>query len=108
MALEKQPIPFDEFAGDVAGFFERVVHGHETLLVEKAKYELVVVKAALPTRRHGVRRPRRSPINRDAFLSTAGGWKDLVDTDKLVENIGQSRSMSSNHRLIYETNSPGN
>jgi hypothetical protein len=87
MAVEKHPIPFDEFVGDVAGFFERVVHGHETLLVEAARDELVVVKAARSTKRTGVRKSRRSPGNRDAFLATAGGWKDLVDTDELVEHI---------------------
>ncbi|HET6314599.1 MAG TPA: hypothetical protein VFH60_12260 [Chloroflexia bacterium] len=93
MAVEKHPIPFDEFAGDVAGFFERVVHGHETLLVEKAKDEIVVVKAARSTRRARVRTSSRPSVNRDAFLATAGGWKDIVDTDKLVEHIYKSRSI---------------
>ncbi|HEX8221622.1 MAG TPA: hypothetical protein VF914_20705 [Chloroflexia bacterium] len=91
MAVQKHPIPFDEFAGDVAGFFERVVHGHETLLVEAARDGIVVVKAARATRRTGVRKSRRSPGNRDAFLATAGGWKDLVDTNKLIEGINDSR-----------------
>ena len=105
MAAQKQPIPFDEFAGDVAGFFERVVHGHETLLVEAARDEIVVVKAARSTKRTGVRRSRRSPGNRDAFLSTAGGWKDLVDRDELVESIYQSRSITSRPPL-FRSNAP--
>ena len=45
---------------------------------------------------------RRSPRRRDgtsadheAFLSSAGGWKGLVDTDKLVSDIYESRRLSS-------------
>jgi hypothetical protein len=94
MAVEKHPISFDEFARDVEGFFERVVHGHETLLVEKTKGEVVVVKAARSKRPTKVRRSRLSPSKQETFLSTAGGWKDLVDTDKLIENIYESRSIS--------------
>jgi hypothetical protein len=48
-----------------------------------------------PRRSTKVPRPEPSSADRDAFLSTAGGWKDLVDTDKLIENIYESRSISS-------------
>lgn len=95
MAIKKQPVPFDEFASDVAGFFERVVHGHETLLVEKTEGDLVVMKAASRKRPVRTGRRRRPLSNRDDFLSTAGSWKGLVDTDNLVENIYESRSISS-------------
>ena len=33
--------------------------------------------------------------DREAFLSSLGGWKDLVDTDKLIADIYESRRMSS-------------
>ncbi|MEA2573007.1 MAG: hypothetical protein QOH93_305 [Chloroflexia bacterium] len=95
MSVEKRRIPFDEFAKDVAGFFERIVRGNETLLVEKMEGELIMLKVASTRRPTKVRRSRRSPANREAFLSTAGGWKDLVDTDRLIENIYESRSISS-------------
>jgi hypothetical protein len=94
MALEKRPIPFDEFTEDVEGFFERVIHGHETLLVEKTHGEFVILKAARSRRPRRVQRSKRSPTN-EAFLSTAGGWKDLVDTDRLIEDIYESRNISS-------------
>ena len=48
----------------------------------------------VPVRR---RSRRRSPTaaEREAFRSSAGGWKDLVDTDKLVADIYESRRISS-------------
>jgi hypothetical protein len=42
-------------------------------------------------------RTRRSPSKADyeAFLSSLGGWKDLVDTDKLLKDIAESRRLST-------------
>lgn len=37
---------------------------------------------------------RKSPEAMAIFLSSAGGWKDLVDTDKLKEDIYESRRLS--------------
>jgi hypothetical protein len=33
--------------------------------------------------------------DRQAFLSSLGGWKDLVDTDKLIQDIYESRRIST-------------
>jgi hypothetical protein len=43
------------------------------------------------------RRPRRPKTRADseAFLSSLGGWKDLVDTEKLKKAIHESRSIST-------------
>lgn len=45
----------------------------------------------------------RSPIKKKSaamaiFLSSAGGWKDLVDTDKLKADIYKSRRLSTRPR----------
>ncbi len=46
------------------------------------------------------RRRRKTPTEADyeAFRSAAGGWKD-IDTDKLVENIYESRRISIRPRI---------
>ena len=91
MVKDLRPIPFTEFAGDVAGFFERIIDNHETVLVEKERGKIVMLRRARRARPRG----KAKAPDRDAFLSTAGGWKDLVDIDKLVEGIYESRSIIS-------------
>ncbi len=39
-------------------------------------------------------RSRKSKADEKAFLSSAGGWRDLVDTEKLKEDIDASRRIS--------------
>jgi hypothetical protein len=105
MAREIGPIPFEEFANNVAGFFERIIREHETVLVENGEGEIVVVKPAselrgslrrvAPPRARRVAPRKKTKADREAFLSTAGAWKDLVDTDKLVEDIYESRRIPS-------------
>ncbi|MSP12913.1 MAG: hypothetical protein EXR62_08140 [Chloroflexi bacterium] len=41
------------------------------------------------------RRHRRTEADHAAFLASAGGWKDLVDTEKLKVDIYESRRISS-------------
>lgn len=49
-----------------------------------------------PTRKTGRRRQRsRTPEDRAAFRASAGGWKDLVDTDALQAAIRESRDHSN-------------
>ena len=54
------------------------------------------VIAVLSPARRTIKRPpirRKSAADIAAFLSSAGGWKDVVDTDKLRADIAES------HRL---------
>lgn len=92
MANLTRSITFDEFSSDVEGFFERVLRENETVLVEKGAGEVVALK---PVRRKGRKRRERTAADREAFLSSAGGWKGLVDTEKLKEDIYESRRISS-------------
>lgn len=91
MVKELRTVPFDEFAGNVTAFFKRVIDNHETVLIEKDKGELVMLRPA--RKRRSIK--SRTQTDQESFLSTAGGWKDLVDTDKLVEDIYESRSVIS-------------
>lgn len=89
MANLTRSITFDEFSSDVEGFFECVLRENETVLVERSAGEVVALK---PVRRKGRKRRERTQADREAFLSSAGGWKGLVDTEKLKEDIYESRS----------------
>ena len=51
---------------------------------------LVPVKPAFRPRKR-----TKSAADYEAFLSSAGGWRDLVDTEKLIEDIYESRRISS-------------
>ncbi|MBI3943376.1 MAG: hypothetical protein HY326_10225 [Chloroflexi bacterium] len=42
-----------------------------------------------------IRRRRKTEADRAAFLASAGGWRDLVDTEKLKADIYESRRISS-------------
>lgn len=48
-----------------------------------------------PVRKAAKRTPFKPKSEADiaAFLSAAGGWKDVVDTDKLREDIAASRTL---------------
>ena|SRR5436190_22716760 len=100
MAKETTHVPFDEFSNDLRGFFDRIIRGHETVMVEGDEGEVVIVKPAGLTRgtegTRGTKHKRnRRNADREAFLASLGGWKDLVDTDKLVEDIYESRRIST-------------
>lgn len=45
-------------------------------------------------RKHRTRRAR-AQADYDTFLATAGGWKGLVDGDKLLADINESRELST-------------
>lgn len=94
MAKELTRVSFEEFSTNLADFFARVVHGQEEVVVEGAGGEVAVLKPAR------VRKSRRrgrtvTAADHEAFLSAFGGWKDLVDTDKLLEDIYESRAIST-------------
>jgi hypothetical protein len=93
MAKELRHIPFEEFAADVAGVFNRVVAENEAVVVEQPNGTQAVLKP-VASKRPARRRRTISDADYEAFLSSAGGWKD-VDTDKLVRDIYESRRQSS-------------
>lgn len=76
MAKEVAHISFDEFAANVAGVFDRVIAGNESVVVEKPNGVRAVLQ---PAPRKGTRRGR-TRADYEAFLAAAGSWKD-VDTD---------------------------
>ncbi len=73
---------------------EEVATSGAPRLLKRAGEELAIV---MPLGAKGSRRakPARSDADREAFLSSAGGWKDLVDTEKLKHDVAESRRISS-------------
>ncbi|MDQ6693587.1 MAG: hypothetical protein M3014_04090 [Chloroflexota bacterium] len=55
---------------------------------------MAVLKPA-PTLGRRVSTRKRTAADREASHSSLGGWKDLVDTDKLTEDIYESRSIAT-------------
>ena len=94
MAKELTRVSFEEFSSNLADFFARVVHGQEEVVVEGAGGEVAVFKPA-PVRKSRRRGRKITAADHAAFLSAAGGWQGLVDTDQLIEDIYESRRMSS-------------
>ena len=41
------------------------------------------------------KKEEKTKADYEAFLSAAGGWKDLVDTEKLKKDIYESRKIST-------------
>jgi hypothetical protein len=70
----------------------REVRASNTPRVIRVGDEDIAVIAPIRGRR--ARRPL-TEADRQAFLSSLGGWKDLVDTDKLIRDIYESRRMST-------------
>jgi len=93
MAREIPRVPFHEFSDNIAAFFARVAREHESLVVEGAEGELVVLKPLRSTKAR-LRSRRRTAADHEAFLSSFGSWSD-VDADTLIKDIYESRSISS-------------
>ena len=92
MVKELTRMPFDGFASNVEAVFERIVCENETVLIEKERNMRAILKPVVPAFRP---RPGKSAADYEAFLASAGGWRGLVDTDKLIANIYESRRRSS-------------
>jgi hypothetical protein len=92
-ARDATRITFDELARDVTRVLDRVVRDRETVVVERGGSDVAVIRPAAAGRRRGRRPPTRADL--EAFLATAGGWRELVDTEQLKADIAASRRLSS-------------
>ncbi len=93
MVAERKVIDVDE-SPDLTRLVERVSESNETtFLRHKGQAVAKIMPLGLNRRR---RRPRMDPGEAARVLrETAGGWKGLVDTDKLIEDIYADRELSS-------------
>lgn len=91
MAEASKAIPFEEFSDHLAQFFERVIHEHETVLVESDTGDLVEVRHISYIRS---RRREKTEEDYESFLATAGSWSD-VDVDTFLKDNEESRRLST-------------
>jgi hypothetical protein len=91
MAKELRPIDISN-APDLLRIAEEVRNSGEPRVLRRDSEDLAVLSPVVPIAK---RRGRRTPSKADweAFRASAGGWSD-VDTDKLVEDIYESRRRS--------------
>ncbi|HKP55045.1 MAG TPA: hypothetical protein VJ183_20620 [Chloroflexia bacterium] len=92
-AVSHAPVPFDDFARDLEGFFDRVVHRHEEVLIENEHGEIALLKPA-PLKKRPRKRRTITDEDHQAFLSSAGSWGD-VDVDAFIKYIHESRQIST-------------
>jgi hypothetical protein len=91
MAKLLDRISFEEFSENLARILARIVHEHETLLVESAEGELVELKPVTSAKS----RPRaKTEADYEAFLSSLGGWAE-VNVDAFLKNNEESRRIST-------------
>jgi len=58
--------------------------------------ESKTIAVIMPARKLSAKKKReKTKAGYEAFKSAAGGWKDLVDTDKLKQDIYESRKIST-------------
>ena len=73
---------------------EEVRKNAEPRLLRRDSEDLAILTPVMPARKRVTRRAKTKE-DYEAFLSSAGSWKGLVDTDKLVADIYESRRLSS-------------
>jgi hypothetical protein len=76
-------------------------------LLTNGNEDVAVITPVTNLSKHGRKRPhgrQKTQADIDAFLSAAGGWKDLVDIEQLKRDIAESRARSNrlplNERFI--------
>jgi PHD/YefM family antitoxin component YafN of YafNO toxin-antitoxin module len=79
-------ISYREFYDNLAALFSQVVHEHKAIVVENEHGEAVIVQPA----EEGERRPV-SKADYEAFLASAGGWRD-VNVEQFLKDNEESRS----------------
>lgn len=93
MSKELKPIDISNVP-EVLRLVEEVRKNAEPRLLRRDSEDLAILTPVMPARKHVTRRAKTKE-DYEAFLSSAGSWKGLVDTDKLVADIYESRRLSS-------------
>lgn len=83
---------------DLLRVVEEMRRRNAPAVLTKGNEDVAVVTLIVGMPKGAAKRPhgrRKSQADIDAFLSAAGGWKDLVDTEKLKQDLAESRAHSS-------------
>ena len=90
MAQTETHIPLEEFAGNARSLVERAIREGVSLVVENDRGAQVIIKPVSTKRKRG---KKITEADYQAFLASAGGWKD-VDTEQLKTDIYADRRRS--------------
>ncbi len=93
MSQELAPIDISQTSvPSLADLAEEVRRTKRPRVLRRADQDVAIIS---PVRKAVRRSPFKPKSQADiaAFLSAAGGWKDVVDTDKLREDITASRAL---------------
>lgn len=83
---------------DLVHLVEEVRRTNTPTILRRDNEDVAVIIPIADRSQPTTRRPagrKKSPADIEAFLAAAGGWKDLVDTDKLKRDIAKSRARSN-------------
>jgi len=89
MAAQAAHLTADEFVSDPRGVLELVVDRGRPVVVESNGTAVAQIK---PVRSPARRRPDNAGYQ--AFLATAGGWKEHVDVEQFKRDNAESRRLS--------------
>jgi hypothetical protein len=73
---------------------EEVRITHQPRILRRDSEDLAILMPVTPSSQRRVKR-ELTESDYQAFLSAAGSWSGLVDSDKLIEDIYESRRLSS-------------
>lgn len=79
---------------ELLGIIEEVHSTRKPRLLKRDDEVLAILMPVKPPSKQSTKRPK-TKADYEAFLSSAGSWKGIVDTDKLITDIYESRRASS-------------
>ena len=91
MAKELKAIDISN-APELLRLAEEVRSSREPRVLRRASEDIAVLAPVAPRRRSS---RKRTKADYEAFLASAGGWKELIDTDRFLADNYESRRLSS-------------
>ena len=72
---------------------EEVRNSSEPRILRRDSEDVAILMPVKPTSRHAKR--VKTKADREAFLASAGSWKGIVDADRFIADVYESRRHSS-------------
>jgi hypothetical protein len=97
LSMSKTTLSLDEFTADAASVINHVIASAQPVVVKRGEDRVVIRPLLSEASRHSKARKTRerqpTQADVDAFLASAGSWKD-VDTDSFLRDTYASRDLS--------------
>ena|SRR5437879_3273412 len=79
---------------DLLKIAEEVRATQKPRMLQRNSEDVAVLMPVIPIQKRKAKRTK-TKVDYEAFRAAAGGWKGLVDTDKLIADIYESRKLST-------------